>query len=119
MIAGREDLMRHGGDGVVDGGTFAGQSASLAAAARTLEILDETTAAADIQRYGLELQKGLSRILTDRGITQCFKGHPALMGLFFAEASPRDYREWVHSDYAFYDAFAPELHEQGILVKPD
>ena len=41
------------------------------------------------------------------------------MGLFFATTPPGDYREWKQSDYAFYDALAPELHEQGILVEPD
>ncbi len=42
-----------------------------------------------------------------------------MMGLFFAEDSPSNYREWVHSNYEFYDTLAPELHEQGILVEPD
>jgi glutamate-1-semialdehyde 2,1-aminomutase len=41
------------------------------------------------------------------------------MGLFFAEVAPTNYREWVKSNYEFYDALAPELHEQGILVEPD
>ncbi len=119
VVAGREDIMRHVGDGVVHGGTFTGHSVSLAAAAKTLEILDETTALADIESYGRKLQQGLSRILTNRGIVHSFTGHPALMGLFFAENAPGDYREWVHSDYDFYDALAPELHEQGILIEPD
>ena len=111
--------MRHVGDGVVHGGTFTGHSVSLAAAAKTLEILDETTALADIESYGLKLQQGLGEILTKRGIVHSFTGHPALMGLFFAENPPSNYREWVHSDYEFYDALAPELHEQGILIEPD
>ena len=119
VIAGREDIMRHVGDGVVHGGTFTGHSVSLAAAAKTLEILDETTALQDIENYGLQLQDGLSQILSQRGIVHCFTGHPALMGLFFAESAPSNYREWIHSDYAFYDTLAPELHEQGIIVEPD
>ena len=48
VVAGREDVMRHIGDGVVHGGTFTGHSVSLAAAHKTLEILDETTALDDI-----------------------------------------------------------------------
>ena len=119
VVAGREDVMRHIGDGVVHGGTFTAHSVSLAAAAKTLEILDETTALADIESYGLKLQAGLSVILERRGIAHCFSGHPALMGLFFADKAPSNYREWIHSDYAFYDALAPELHELGILVEPD
>ncbi len=119
VLAGREDVMRHIGDGVVHGGTFTAHSVSLAAAAKTLEILDETSALADIEGYGLKLQAGLSDILQRRGIAHSFTGHPALMGVFYADAPPSNYREWVNSDYAFYDTLAPELHEQGIMIEPD
>lgn len=119
VLAGREDIMRHIGNGVIHGGTFTAHSVSLAAAAKTLEILDETTALADIKSYGLKLQDGLGNILKRRGIPHSFTGHPSLMGLFFAPRPPQNYREWVHSDYDFYDALAPELHELGILVEPD
>ena len=119
IVAGREDIMRHFGDGVVHGGTFTGHSVSLAAAAKTLEILDETSALADIADYGLLLQEGISRILVEREIEHSFTGHPALMGLFFAEEPPTDYRGWLESDYDFYDALAPHLHDEGILVEPD
>lgn len=119
VVAGREDVMRHIGDGVAHGGTFTGHSVSLAAADKTLEILDETTALRDIENYGLKLQDGLSQILSQRDIVHCFTGHPALMGLFFAESAPSNYREWIQSDYQFYDALAPELHEQGVIIEPD
>ena len=119
VLAGREDVMRHIGDGVAHGGTFTAHSVSLAAAAKTLEILDETSALGDIERCGVKLQAGLSRILDARGIEHSFTGHPSLMGLFFAAEPPDNYREWVHSDYAFYDALAPSLHDEGILVEPD
>jgi len=119
VVAGREDVMRHIGDGVVHGGTFTGHSVSLAAANKTLEILDETDALETIRNYGLELQQGLSGILDARGIAHSFTGAPALMGMFFAEQAPSNYREWLNSDYAFYDTLAPELHNQGILVEPD
>lgn len=119
IVAGREDIMRRIGDSVVHGGTFTAHSVSLAAAAKTLEILDETTALADIESYGLKLQAGLSDILQHRGIAHSFSGHPSLMGLFFSDKAPTDYREWIHSDYNFYDALAPELLELGIIVEPD
>jgi glutamate-1-semialdehyde 2,1-aminomutase len=119
VVAGREDIMRRFGDGVAHGGTFTAHSVSLAAADKTLEILDETDALWTIEDYGLELQKGLSRILSERSITHSFTGHPALMGMFFAEQAPSNYREWLNSNYEFYDTLAPELHDQGIMVEPD
>ena len=119
VVAGREDLMRHVGDGVVHGGTFTAHSVSLAAANRTLEILEETDALANIESYGSKLREGLGSILEERGIEHCFAGHPSLSGLFFAAEPPQDYRSWLDSDYDFYDALAPELHDRGILIEPD
>ena len=119
VVAGREEVMRKVGDGVVHGGTFTGHSVSLSAANRTLQILDETDALANIADYGRKLQAGLKRILSSRGIAHCFVGHPSMMGLFFDDHAPTDYRDWVNTNYEFYDALAPELHELGILVEPD
>jgi glutamate-1-semialdehyde 2,1-aminomutase len=119
VVAGREEIMRKIGDGVVHGGTFTGHSVSLSAANKTLEILDETEALADIQKYGGKLQNGLGQILDARQISHCFVGHESMMGLFFDDAAPNDYRDWINTDYQFYDALAPELHELGILVEPD
>ena len=119
VLAGRRDIMQMIGDGVVHGGTFTAHPVSLAAANRTLQILDETTALADIEACGRELQTGISAILSAREVDHSFTGHPALMGLFFAAEPPADYRGWLESDYEFYDALAPELHELGIIVEPD
>ncbi len=119
VVAGREDVMRVVGDGVVHGGTFTAHSVSLAAANRTLEIIEETDALATVADYGRSLKAGLSTILDDRGIEHCFTGHDSMTGLFFSAEAPGDYRDWVNTDYAFYDTLAPELHGLGILVEPD
>ncbi|MDH3266229.1 MAG: aspartate aminotransferase family protein, partial [Gammaproteobacteria bacterium] len=78
-----------------------------------------TDALKNIESYGTQLRDGLSAILSERDIPHSFAGHPAMLGLFFAEEAPTDYRGWVDSDYAFYDALAPVLHNHGILVEPD
>ncbi len=118
-VCGREDMMRLFGNGVVHGGTYTGHGVSLAAAERTLQILEETPALENIARYGRRLREGLGQILLRRGIPHSFAGHPALSGLFFAPTPPKDYREWVKTDYTFYDTMAPKLHDLGILVEPD
>jgi len=119
VVAGREDIMRCVGNGVVHGGTFTGHAISLAAANKTLEILNETDVLQTIKSYGEKLRTGLSEILTARDIEHCFAGHPSMSGLFFSAEAPTDYRGWVDSDYEFYDALAPEMHELGILIEPD
>jgi glutamate-1-semialdehyde 2,1-aminomutase len=118
-VAGREDIMRQFGEGVTHGGTYTCHSVALAAADRCLQILDETEALETVAGYGTDLQSGISRILTVRGIPHSFVGHPAMGGLFFYETPPDNYRDWLESDYTFYDTLAPELHELGVLCEPD
>jgi len=119
VVAGREDIMRKIGNGVVHGGTFTAHSVALAAANKTLEILAETDALAKISAHGEKLKEGINRILSARGIAHSFAGHPSMFGLFFNPEPPTNYREWLDSDYDFYDAMAQELHELGILIEPD
>jgi glutamate-1-semialdehyde 2,1-aminomutase len=40
-------------------------------------------------------------------------------GLFLSDEPPTTYRDWAKTDYTFYEALAPELHEQGIICEPD
>ena len=61
----------------------------------------------------------MSQILSQRGIQHSFSGHPSMSGLFFSEKPPRDYRDWASSDYTFYEALAPHLHDLGVLCEPD
>ncbi len=118
-VAGREDIMRQIGDGVMHGGTYTCHSVTLAAAAKTLEILDETDALETIADYGSALQAGIHEILAARGIPHSFVGHPSMGGLIFDDPPPDNYRAWSSSDYSFYDKMAPELHDRGVLCEPD
>lgn len=119
VVAGREDIMRQVGDGVVHGGTYTCHSVALAAAEKTLEILDETDALETVAAYGTALQDGMGKILDARGIPHSFVGHPSMGGLFFNDTPPSNYRDWLDSDYSFYDTMAQELHELGVLCEPD
>jgi glutamate-1-semialdehyde 2,1-aminomutase len=119
VLAGREEVMRKIGRGVAHGGTYTAHSVSLAAAERTLQILDETDALDRIAEYGTALRQGLSAVLRARGIAHSFVGHPSMSGLYFAQDPPRTYRDWKGSDYSFYDAVAKVLHDELVLCEPD
>ena len=119
VLAGREEIMRKLGRGVAHGGTYTAHSVSLAAAEKCLEILDETDALERIADYGTRMMAGMSKVLTARGIPHSFVGHPSMTGLYFDAEPPRNYRTWKGSDYAFYDAMAQVLHDEGVLCEPD
>jgi glutamate-1-semialdehyde 2,1-aminomutase len=118
-VAGRKDIMMQVASGVTHGGTYTCHSVSLAAANRCLQILDETPALETIAKYGNDLRDGMSKILKERGIPHCFTGHGSMSGLFFNEEAPTNYRDWLNSDYTFYDTMAPKLHDLGVLCEPD
>ncbi len=119
VLAGREEIMRKIGKGVAHGGTYTAHSVSLAAAEKTLQILEETDALERIAEYGTRLRQGMHAILGARGIAHSFVGHPSMSGLYFAKDPPRNYRAWKNSDYSFYDAMARILHDEGVLCEPD
>jgi glutamate-1-semialdehyde 2,1-aminomutase len=119
VLAGREHIMRKIGRGVAHGGTYTAHSVSLAAAEKTLEILEETDALERIAEYGTKLRAGMRAVLQARGIAHSFVGHPSMSGLYFAQNPPRNYRAWKSSDYSFYDAMAQVLHDEGVLCEPD
>jgi glutamate-1-semialdehyde 2,1-aminomutase len=119
VVAGREDVMRKFGRGVAHGGTYTAHSVSLAAAEKCLEILDETDALDRIAKFGTNLMQGMTQVLSARSIPHSFVGHPSMLGLYFDAKPPRNYRTWKSSDYAFYDAMAQVLHDEGVLCEPD
>src|SRR6202035_1428992 len=119
VLAGREEIMRKIGRGVAHGGTYTAHSISLAAAEKTLQILDETDALERIADNGARLRAGMRTALSARGIAHSFVGHPSMSGLYFAHEPPRNYRAWKSSDYSFYDAMAQVLHDEGVLCEPD
>ena len=119
VVAGREDIMRHVGKGIAHGGTYTAHSLSLAAACKTLQILDETDALERVAAYGQRIRKGTSEILTARGIAHSYVGHDSMQGIYFDSKPPKTYRDWKRSNYSFYDAMAQILIDCGILVEPD
>ena len=118
-LAGREDIMRRIGRGVAHGGTYTAHSVPLAAAERTLQILDETDALERVESYGRKLQTGIGEVLKAHDVAHVFVGHPSMAGLFITESMPSNYRDWARSDYTFYGALAERLHDRGILCELD
>lgn len=118
-FAGREEIMRRIGKGVSHGGTYTAHAMCLAAAEKTLEIIDETSALANAAEYGASLREEIGAILKSRGVVHCFSGPPAMQGLFFRETPPRNYRDWKLSDYTLYDALAQNLIARGVICEPD
>jgi glutamate-1-semialdehyde 2,1-aminomutase len=118
-LAGRQEIMRRIGNGVGQGGTYAAHPVSLAAADKTLEIIDETDALEKIAKYGWRMREGMSQVLSRRGIPHAFVGPPSMSGLCFGESPPCGGRDRNAVDDAFCADLVPRLHGSGILCEPN
>jgi glutamate-1-semialdehyde 2,1-aminomutase len=118
-LAGRAEIMRRLGPGLPQGGTYAAHPVSIHAAAKTLEIIQETDALERVAAYGRRLQQGIGEILTRREIPHSFLGHPSMGGIVLSSKPPRNVREWRLTDYPFYNSMAARLNDLGILCEPD
>jgi len=118
-LTGRQEIMRRIGNGVAQGSVCAGHPVSLAAADKTLEIIDKTDALERIAKYGWRMREGMSQALSRRGISHAFVGPPSMSGLCFGGATPSGDRDRKMVDDAFCADFAPRLHGSGILCEPD
>ena len=118
-FGGRRDVMSVLPDRVSHGGTYAGNRVAAAAAVATLSILRDGTVLEGIRQRGLSIQRGLDRILSERGLAHTFTGVPAMFGIMFTEEEVREYRDWVKTDHDLYDAIAVGMQARGAMPEPD
>jgi glutamate-1-semialdehyde 2,1-aminomutase len=118
-LAGREEIMRRIGSGVTQGSTYAAHPVSLAAADKTLEIIETTDALEQIAKYGSRMREGMGQALSRRGIPHAFMGPPSMTSLCFGESTPRGGLDRDTVDDAFCADLVPRLHAAGILCEPD
>jgi glutamate-1-semialdehyde 2,1-aminomutase len=118
-FGGSREVMSVLPDRVSHGGTYAGNRVAAAAAVATLSIIRDEPVLETIRQRGLSIQRGLSQILTDRGLAHTFTGVPAMFGVMFTDVEVREYRDWVKTDHDLYDAIATGMHPRGAMPEPD
>jgi glutamate-1-semialdehyde 2,1-aminomutase len=118
-FGGSREVMSVLPDRVSHGGTYAGNRVAAAAAVATLSIIRDEPVLETIRQRGLSIQRGLSQVLTDRGLAHTFTGVPAMFGVMFTDVEVREYRDWVKTDHDLYDAIAVGMHARGAMPEPD
>jgi len=118
-IAGKEEVMMTIQPGAMaHGGTYSGNGVAVAAAAATLQTLEEEPVIETIGQRGRRLMDGIDGILNDAGIPHVVTGAPAMFSLFMgSEEMPTDFRGYLEGDGDLYEDIAMELIARG--VQPD
>jgi len=118
-FGGSREVMSVLPDRVSHGGTYAGNRVAAAAAVATLTIIRAEPILGSIRERGLSIQRGLSQILSARGLAHTFTGVPAMFGVMFTDVEVHEYRDWVKTDHDLYDAIAVGMHARGAMPEPD
>jgi glutamate-1-semialdehyde 2,1-aminomutase len=118
-FGGKREIMEMLGNGVSQGGTFAGNRVSMAAANATLDILMNTDALDVVAEQGSKLQAAISEVVERADVPFVISGHPSIFIIWFAEEAPKEYRDWKLSDHSLYDTVAGGLIARGVMPEPD
>jgi glutamate-1-semialdehyde 2,1-aminomutase len=118
-FGGTREVMSVLPDRVSHGGTYAGNRVAAAATVATLSILQDDAVLESIRQRGLSIQRGISAVLSDRGLAHTFTGVPAMFGVMFTDVEVREYRDWVKTDHELYDSIAVGMHARGAMPEPD
>jgi glutamate-1-semialdehyde 2,1-aminomutase len=102
------------------GGTYCGNTVGTAAAAATLEIIENTDALGTIARRGERLMQGIDEALTEMGLEHCVVGVPAMFGFVLGRSlPPREFRDVLDSDMELYERIQAGMRERGIEYEHD
>jgi glutamate-1-semialdehyde 2,1-aminomutase len=121
-IGGRADLMDHfntakGGD-VFYSGTYNGNSAAVAAALATVEVLETEPVHEHTYRLGERMRRGLEQIVADAGVPATIVGFGSIYGVIFAPGPLRTYEQVLGNDQAMFLGYKAGLLKRGILEMP-
>jgi glutamate-1-semialdehyde 2,1-aminomutase len=105
---------------VAHGGTYCGNVVAAAAAAATLEILEEQPVIETIFARGRSLMEGIGSILSRRGMPHVVSGVPSMFSLLLGgEEAPTDYRSYARFDAELFGKLGGALIAEGVLVDDD
>ena len=115
-LAGRAELMDlFATGGVMHGGTYNGQPASMAALVATLTELGKAETFAGLNEQGARLMEGIRQVLVEADIQACVQGFPQIFHVAFGvDSGITDYRSSLQADKARYIKFTEALHHHGV-----
>jgi len=120
-IGGKEEVMVTIQPGAVaHGGTYTGNVVGTAAAAATLEVLENEPVIETVFQRGRRLMDGIHEILTRTGIPHFITGLPSIFSFILGvEEEPVDFRDYCRGDDDLYDRLAMALIERGVMPDSD
>lgn len=119
-FGGRERIMQHlaPAGGVYQAGTLSGNPLAVAAGLTMLKILKRDNPYQELERKAGGLTKGLSEILTGKGIPHTINRVGSMFSLFFHPGPVTCYEEALNADREAFVRFFSNMLDRGIYLAP-
>jgi glutamate-1-semialdehyde 2,1-aminomutase len=119
-IGGKREVMDAWAQGgVTQAGTYSGNGVAVAAASATLDLLATGEPLARVNAVGSALMGGIEKICADRSVATQVIGHPSMIGVFFADEAPSDFRDTASHDAHLYEAVIMGMIGRGVMPVDD
>jgi len=119
-VAGRRDIMdAWAKGGVTQAGTYSGNGVAVAAAAATIDLLATGEPLARVEKVGTALMEGVASICAAQSVPVHVLGHPSMIGVFFAQDRPTDFRDTAWHDADLYEEVIAGMIGRGVMPVDD
>ncbi|MGO4103337.1 aspartate aminotransferase family protein [Leifsonia sp. YAF41] len=118
-LAGSNEWMGHLGayskkEATIDG-TYNANPYAMAAASKTLELMETENVIPRLYELGERLRTGIAAAITEVGIDACVSGLGSEWTVYFRKELPTNFRQAMESDATRYATYHASLLSQGIL----
>ena len=105
--------------GVTQAGTYSGNGVAVAAASATIDLLATGEPLARVNAVGTALMDGIAKSCADHGVAVQILGHPSMIGVFFADEPPTDFRDTSRHDEELYTSVIMGMIGRGVMPVDD
>jgi glutamate-1-semialdehyde 2,1-aminomutase len=119
-VGGRREVMSAWAEGgVMQAGTYSGNSIGAAATVATIAELSTGAPYAQIDRVGKALMAGLAKICAEQSEPASIIGIPSMFSVFFSDKELKEYRDTKHHDEALYSDVIMGMIDRGVMPVDD
>lgn len=104
--------------GVYQAGTLSGNPLAVAAGLATLKILIRDNPYVELERKSSSLEKGLKKILDEKGIPHTINRVASMMSVFFHPGPVENYEQALVSDKQRFNHFFANMLNRGVYLAP-
>ena len=119
-VGGREEIMSAWAEGgVMQAGTYSGNSVGAAATIATIAELSTGAPYERITKTGTALMVGLEKILAEQSMESSIIGHPSMFSIFLGEGELKNYRDTARHDEDLYREIIFGMIRRGVMPVDD